>query len=203
MELLNPDWHQSRPSSADVQQMCSSIEINPVTLPEHPFREFLTAMRESHDRGGAYLVAFEIGADPVFDWFAARNRLCEERLLDRLFRHPAIQAMLPELSIPPELQSSVEHGFQMSDQFSFDGVIAHSLYYGGAYWNARGDARAEKALALDVCEAMFGLRFGEVIFAVNYEPWTPWFRGIAWDLTAVLFDRRTRKLWVLAVTDTD
>jgi hypothetical protein len=203
MELLNPSWNQSRPTFSDVQEMCRRIAISPVQLPEQPFTRFLTAMRQSHDNGGAHLAAFQVGSDHVFDWYASRNRLCEERLLDRLLTHPIIRAELPELSIPPELQPPAEKSFQMSDQFSLDGAIANGLYYGGAYWKATGDARAEKALALELCDAMFGLRFGDVNLAVSYDAWIPWFKGIAWDLTAVVFDRRTRQMWVLAVTDTD
>jgi hypothetical protein len=203
MELLKPDWNQSRPTFSEVQEMCRRIVIDPVQLPEQPFGRFLTSMRQSHDNGGAYLAAFHVGPDSVLDWYASRNRLQEERLLDRLLTHPIIRAELPELSIPLTLQPPVEKGFQMSDQFSLDGVMANGLYHGGAYWQAKGDGRAEKDLAIEVCDAMFGLRFGEVNLSVNYDAWTPWFKGIAWDLTAVLFDRRTRQMWVLAVTDTD
>jgi hypothetical protein len=65
------------------------------------------------------------------------------------------------------------------------------------------DGKAAKRLALDVCDAMFGLRYGEISMYESYESWTPWFRGIAWDLTEVVFDRRSRRLWVFAITDTD
>ena len=56
-------------------------------------------------------------------------------------------------------------------------------------------------MALDICDAMFGLRYGEVAVLESDEAWTPWFHGIAWDMTEVGFDRRLRRLWVFVITD--
>jgi hypothetical protein len=201
MELLEPDWKQARPTSRDVQEMSQQIILERVSLPSLPFDKFLQQIRQNHDNGGAYIVAFDVGANSIFDWFASRNRLTDERLLDTLLVHPAIRQGLPELFIPSSLGH--ETGFTLSDQFEFDGKLTKALYHGGAYAKAQGNGRAEKLFALEVCEAMFGLRFGEISCYVSYAPWTSWFKGIAWDLTAVIFDRRMRKLWVLSVTDTD
>jgi hypothetical protein len=38
---------------------------------------------------------------------------------------------------------------------------------------------------------------------MSYGVWTPWFKGIAWDVTATIFDRGNRKLWMFVTTDTD
>jgi hypothetical protein len=181
--------------------MCQRIRLEAVRLPEQPFATFLAAMRESHNNGGAFLAEFDVGPDPVFDWYASRNRLWDERVLETLLAHPAIRTALGELSIPSNPQ--FESGFSMENQFAFDGTLASMLYHGGAYSRGTGDGRKEHALALEVCNAMFGLRFGEIICCSNGNAWSSWFHGVAWDLTAVLFDRRMRKLWVLTVTDTD
>lgn len=201
MALLNPDWNQARPSFNEVREMCRHIRLKAVVLPKEPFQKFLSSLRESHSNGGAYLVAFDVGADPVFDWYASRNRLWDERLLEFLMAHSAIREGLSELAIPENPQ--IEKGFSMESQFILGGTLAGILYQGGAYWQATGDGRSEHSLAMEVCDAMFGLRFGEVTCNCNADPWTPWFCGIAWDLTAVVFDRRERRLWILAVTDTD
>jgi hypothetical protein len=49
------------------------------------------------------------------------------------------------------------------------------------------------------------MRFSEVLYFQSHNAWTPWFGAIsiALDWTAVLIDRRLRKLWILAVTDED
>jgi hypothetical protein len=181
--------------------MCRRIELNPTGFPAEPFDKFLISVRRSHDNGGAYLNAFEVGPDRVFDWFASRNRLWDERLLDWLVLHPTIVEAFPELRIPDVPKEG--NGFGMADQFLLDGTVATILYNGGAYSHAIGNGREEKELALEVCDAMFGVRFAEITCNTNYDAWTPWFKGIAWDLTVVIFDRRFRKLWMVAVTDTD
>jgi hypothetical protein len=174
-------------------------------LPSEPFAKFIEHLRKSHDTGGAYLAAFDVGPDPVFDWYASRNRLSEDGLLEGFVTRPVVRDALPELRIPVSIQptDACNTGFRMFDQFLLDGTLANVLYQGGAYHKSQGDGRTEKTVALEVCDAMFGLRYGEILCNPNYDAWTPWFKGIAWDLTIVVFDRRTRCIWLLAITDTD
>jgi hypothetical protein len=93
--------------------------------------------------------------------------------------------------------------FRLTSSFLFDGQLAQVLYAGGAYTSTRGDGKAEKENSLAFCEALFGLRFSEISHFSSQSAWTPWFGSIAWDWTAILFDRRVRALSILAVTDTD
>ncbi len=199
-ELLEPDWAQERPRAEEVQLMCRRIGLSSVNLPKEPFRRFLYQLRQSHDAGGAHLAAFDVSTDRTFDWFASRNRLTEDTLIDSLVVHPTIRGALPDLSIP---EREVQIGLSPADPFLLDGRFAHCLYSGGAYWEPKGSGGNDKALAMDVCEAMFGLRYGEVSLAESSKAWTPWFHGIAWDLTEVVFDRRLRRLWLFAITDLD
>jgi hypothetical protein len=180
--------------------MSRRLRLNQVTLPAQPFGEFLRRLRQSHDHGGAQLAAFDVGPDDTFDWFASRNRLTDEDLIDSLIIQPAIRAALHDLAIP---EFKVRTGLVLGDPFQLDGRFAHSLHHGGAYWSAKENGRAAKNLALEVCDAMFGLRYGEIALAESGVAWSPWFHGVAWDLTEVLFDRRLRKLWIFALTDTD
>ena len=204
-ELLTPDWQQPRPSPADVQKMWARIALTPVDLPSEPFAKFIEQVRMNHDNGGAYLAAFDMEPDSVFDWYASRNRLSEDGVLEGFVTHYVVRGALPKLRIPDSIQptDACNTGFRMFDQFLLDGTLAHVLYQGGAYHKSQGDGRAEKSFALEVCDAMFGLRYGEILCNPNYDAWTPWFKGIAWDLTIVVFDRRTRRMWLLAITDTD
>ena len=200
-ELLTPDWKQLRPSAADVAEMWARIEVVPASPQLQVFDEFIKRVRESHRNGGAYLAAFDVERYPVFDWFASRNRLTDEELLDSLLGHPSIRRSLPELFMLSPLR--VKSGLAMYDQFLLDGTLARVLYSGGAHSQSPDDGRAEKVFALNVCEAMFGLRYGEVSCYLSNKRWTRWFKGEAWDITVVVFDRRTRRLWILAITDTD
>jgi hypothetical protein len=199
-KILEPDWTQPRPLRSEVQLISRHIGLSNVNLPEEPFGEFLRCLRESHNNGGAYLAAFEVSQDHIFDWFASRNRLAEEGLMDALIIHPTIRRTLRDLAIP---ESIVQTGFALSDPFQLDSSFARCLYSGGAYSTPRDDGRNAKRMAMDVCDAMFGLRYGELALFQTSEAWTPWFHGIAWDLTVIAFDRRLRKLWIFAITDTD
>ena len=107
---------------------------------------------------------------------------------------------MPDVRIP---ESKVDSGLTLGDPFLLDGRFAHSLHQGGAYWTPKENGRPAKTLAVAICESMFGLRYGEIALAESHNAWTPWFHGIAWDLTEVVFDRRLRRLWIFALTDTD
>src|SRR6516164_1320552 len=100
MDLLVPDWNQRKPTPDNVREMVQRIQLTPVRLPAHPFDKFLDRVRDSHVNGGAHLAAFNVGPDDVFDWFASRKRLWEERILDLLVLHPVIAEAIPELRIP-------------------------------------------------------------------------------------------------------
>ena len=198
--VLKPNWSQSRPSATEVQLACDRLKLVPVTLPTAPFDEFLSRLRESHTNGGAQIAGFDVPQDAIMDWFASRNRLSDEGLLDLLLAHATVRQSLPDIAVP---DSGAATGLALADAFLLDGRFAHCLHFGGAYSSRTDDGKVAKRLALDVCDAMFGLRYGEISMYESHESWTPWFCGRAWDLTEVVFDRRLRRLWVFAITDTD
>lgn len=201
MELLEPDWNQLKPSWDEATEMCARVQLTQVIATNEPFKIFAGSINKSHRNGGLQLAGFEVGFDTVFDWFASRNRLTEFDVLDHLLVRSSIREALPELAIPETFANGT--GFGLSTCFTIDGDLARCLYHGGAYHRAIGDGRMEKELAIRVCEAMFGLRYGEVSRYTSSQMWAPWFRGIAWDSSDVLFDRRRRRLWIIAITDTD
>jgi hypothetical protein len=201
MKLLEPDWNQPKPSPSEATEMCSRVQLTRVLLHDQPFNVFAESINNSHTNGGLQLAAFEIGVNAIFDWFASRNRLTEFDVLDSLLVRPTIREALPELGVPDNLPDGA--GFGLSTSFTLDGNFAHSLYHGGAYHKKTGDGRREKELAARVCDAMFGLRFAEVSRYTSSKTWTRWFGGIAWDSSDILFDGRLRRLWIIAITDTD
>lgn len=212
MELLEPDWNQPRPEVNEVLRMCGQIELEEIELRSDAVTQVLQCLRESHSNGGAMLATMALGSERVLDWFASRNRLLEWDILPRILRREQIGACLAELKIgtrkdligeSENCPISASDGFKMDNAFLFDGQLAARLHSGGAYSHPRGDGKVEKQLALNFCDALFQQRFSEVSLFTNYEAWTPWFHGIAWDWTAVVFDRRNRMLHILAVTDTD
>lgn len=115
-------------------------------------------------------------------------------------------AFLRDLGIGNEYElgdCEYDGNFRVTSSFLFDGELAQALYFGGAYTSAQGDGRAEKEQSLGFCDALFGLRLSEVWYCSSHSAWTPWFRNIACDWTAILFDPRLRALSIVAVTDSD
>jgi len=204
--LWRPSWEQTRTA-------CRQVALSPIALSAEVFEQVITRLRESHSNGGAHLAAFHVAPDEVFDWFASRNRLLEDSVLTSILSRPEVRHALPDLLIDPEPEDSADipktgfsadaKGFTFENPFLVDSHLAFALYNGGAYWEAKGDGSSEKQLALSFCREVFGLRYSDIAYYISYDAWTKWFSSIAWDWTAIIFDKREHNLWVLAITDTD
>lgn len=193
--------------------MCAGVALEPRKIESSVIDTVLARLRASFSNGWAVFASLKVGADSTFDWYASRNRLLEFEILQSLLHRKSVSEALPDLMIPDEGPSSRETGagktsnptgFQHENQFLFDGQLAAQLFNGGAYSTPhRIEAKEAKQLAMSFCDALFALRYEDISLFTSYDAWTPWFYGIAWDWTAVLFDRRDRTLSILAVTDTD
>jgi hypothetical protein len=213
MSLLSPDWNQGKPTPEEAHAMCRLVPLAQVPVSEANLVSIIRELCRSHANGGAFLAAFEVGPNSDFDWFASRNRLIEFDILPLLLARTEVRDALPALKIEdfPIVENfsttcliANADGFEASSPFKFDGQLSQILFSGGTYGSGvHGDGRAEKEAALRFCDTAFGMRFSEVSYFRSHNAWTRWFGAIAWDWTAVLFDRRLRKLWILAVTDTD
>jgi hypothetical protein len=159
-QCLEPDWNQLRPPPDEVRLMCSRISVSRTELAPEALERLLECIRKSHSNGGAHLAAFTVPPDGVFDWFASRNRLADEHLIDSLIVPPAIREALPQILIP---ESETNTGLEMGDPFLLDGRLARTLYSGSAYTTEAGNGWEAKTLAIEVCDAIFGLRFGEAV----------------------------------------
>ena len=193
--------------------MCASVDLKPVQQEADEITRVMDRLRANHSNGGAFLAVVRIGPDHVFDWFASRNRLPENEILPSLLSRKELRDLVPEVKIPVNLSSvdserlcsiSSSGGFSLDNPFLLDGQLANRLFRGGAYGSdTKISGKAAMQLAADFCEMAFGRRYEEISLFTSYAAWTEWFSGIAWDWTSVFFDRRTRMLWTLLVTDTD
>lgn len=210
MTLLEPRWDQPKPTAAEAQNMCDKVRLTALGNPTGAIGKILGFLQKSHRDGGALFASFRVGESDVFDWFASRNRLAEYSILATLLRRDEVQKELPDLLLSKQHWGGVSDcsivstdGFTMESPFLLDGRIAQALYAGGAYGQSELDARNAKQLAAAFCEELFEQRYSEIVLFSNFSAWTPWFRGIAWDWTAFLFDRRKRTFAILATTDSD
>jgi hypothetical protein len=106
MGLLIPDWNQPRPTIKDVLEMCRTIRLTALQVPAQPFEMFVTKVRSERRNGGAYLNVFDVGPSPVFDWFASRNRLWDDRLLDWLVLNRQLLRAFPSSVFPTLLEKT-------------------------------------------------------------------------------------------------
>jgi hypothetical protein len=210
MTVLEPRWDQPKPTPAEVQDMCDEVSLTAVGNPTDAIEKVLGFLQKSHRDGGALFASLHVGKSDVFDWFASRNRLAEHSILATLLQRDEVQKELPDLLLSKQQWGGVSEcsivstdGFTMESPFLLDGRIAQALYAGGAYGQSELDARSAKQLAIAFCEELFEQRYSEIVVFSNLSAWTPWFRGIAWDWTAFLFDRRKRTFAILAITDSD
>jgi hypothetical protein len=198
--LLEPDWKQEKPARAEVENLTSALRLR-VSAPETPnVLAVLAQLRTDRGNGGAHLVRIDVAPNRVFNWYASRNRLYEHGVLTKLLTHPDVVDAVRDVNLD---RATCEPVFTLLATFDFDCIVANALFTGGAYSTHRGDGRAQRYLALALCEELFGARFGEISAYVSHEAWTPWFLSVAWDMTLVAFDRRTSTLWLLVATDED
>lgn len=191
--------------------MCAQVDLTVVRKSTDAVERVLNLLRNSHRYGGALFASFLVGESDVFDWFASRNRLAEYSILAVLLGRAEVRKELPDLLSTersdgdPSSGCSIvsTDGFKMESSFLLDGRIAQALHGGGAYGQSELDSRAAKQLATAFCEELFEQRYSEIVLFSNFDAWTPWFRDIAWDWTAFLFDRRKRTFAILAITDSD
>jgi hypothetical protein len=159
--VLEPFADQKRPTFQDVLAAIQAVEIVAHRLSGALLDDVERRLRETHSNGDALIAAFDIAPNAALDWFASRNRFAEEEILPRLFGQETVTATLPALTIPLPMRSPCVR-FKLESSFRIDGILAQLLYQGGAYWQAHGTGRAEKELALAVCDTLFDLRYGEV-----------------------------------------
>lgn len=196
--------------------MCAYVGLEPIPQTNERVEQVLNRLRATHSNGGAFLAVVRVGADEIFDWFASRNRLLENEILSLLLHRNEIRALLPEVKIAESTEDisvaesqdacsiTASNGFSFDNPFLLDGQLAQRLFAGGAYGpSLKISGCAAMQLASDYCDAAFDRRYEDVSLFSSYAAWTPWFAGIAWDWTSVLFDRCERKLWILALTDED
>ncbi len=213
MDLLSPDWNQLKPSREQAWTMCQHIPLAQVLINLEHFESALNRLRTSHSNGGVVFGAFQIphkeystglrheidcssSISCLASWLGERSK--------RLFQYYPSRNFRRQRSALRIVSSRMRMVLKCQIRFSLMANWPRNYIEVGAYSpSGVGDGREEKEAAMQFCNAMFGLRFSELLFYVSYRAWTPWFEGIAWDWTAVLFDRRFRYLWLLAVTDTD
>ena len=74
---------------------------------------------------------------------------------------------------------------------------------GGAYKQFAGPPEEAKRRAMAFTGALFGNRYLDVHVFRTSTCWSKWFLDVAWDLTWIVADDRTRRAFLICLTDTD
>ncbi len=194
------DYSSWLPTDQQRRRSLERLRFSSVGVVAEPVLELIGAFRAMLVNGGAYAAAFEVvESDEVASWFIRRNRP-EYGLVDQLLRSPAFAEAVPEMM---QLGHILPTGLERSQSLLLDGELASSLQWGGAYTHPPMPGAQAKRLASAFCAAVFGDRYDDVAVDYSSARWTHWFKGVAWDSTWVITDRRYRRLTVVCITDVD
>lgn len=196
----DPDYAAWLPTEQQREQSLQRLRFSPVPDVPQPVLEVVEAFRGMLSNGGAHVACFDVvESDAVAAWFIRRHR-AEYTLADRLVRSTAFAEALPEVT---ELGLAGPTAFERSRSLVLDGELASALQWGGAYTDPPMPGAQAKALGSAFCAALFGERYDDVAVDHSSARWSSWFKGIAWDGTWVVTDRRHRRLTALCITDVD
>ena len=195
------DWSSKwLPTEEQREQSLQRVRFRPVPVVAEPVLEVVDVFRTMLTNGGAHVAGFDIvESDEVAAWFVSRNRN-EYGLADRLVRSAAFAEALPDVAGPGPAAAT---GFERSSSLTLDGELARSLQWGGAYTDPAMPGARAKALGSAFCASLFENRYDDIDVDYSGARWSYWFKGIAWDSTWVITDKRHQHLSVLCVTDVD
>lgn len=224
--LLEPQ-HVGRVSYEKRETICDEL---PLSVPDQEAvvpdqaQELVTILDDIHVNGGASLGVLRVLPEERFDWSLSRggSRLLRRRVLSSL----ELSEVLPELDLSADRKHDMfdDIEWETYPSYTLDGYLASDLVYGGAYYNfleppfqdseetvpgyehipeSYGDRTDAKRLGERFVDAVFDERYDEFTVAFTDEGWCDWFEMEIWNRTYFCFDRRTRLVWVLAVTGMD
>lgn len=198
---VDVDWSSKwLPTEQERKQSLQHLRFHPASVAAEPVLQLVSVFRAMLTNGGAHVAAFDVvESDDAAAWFISRNR-DEYQMADRLVRSAAFAEAMPDVATPGLTPVT---GFERGSSLILDGELARSLQWGGAYTNPSMSGDRAKAMGFAFCDSIFGDRYDDIDVDHSGARWSYWFKGIAWDSTWVITDKRYRHLTVLCITDTD
>lgn len=188
------------PTEGQRKQSLQHLELRSVPVAAQPVHEVVAAFRAMLTNGGAHAASFAVlESDDMAAWFVSRNR-AEFGLADRLVCSAAFAEAMPEVTKPG---LAAVTGFERSSSLILDGELARSLQWGGAYTEPSMPGAQAKKMGSAFCASLFGDRYDDIDVDYSSARWSYWFKGVAWDSTWVITDKRRRHLTALCITDVD
>jgi hypothetical protein len=201
------DWSAQRPNERQIARSHGKLRYAPVAVDGVATQRILDELRRVLSNGGALLAGFQVeDDDEVCHWFSSRNRFGEYGFFRHFLESPGLRATLPELvsgGIAPWVREADLFEESFTGAYTLDGWLARILTSGGAYGRFTGTAGQAKQLGVDVSRELVAERFDEFVIYESHQPWSGWFGGVASDTTVVAIDLAFRRVYLLALTDTD
>lgn len=199
MEELQIDWNQERPTDSEVTQLWKEIRISQLTNFSDGFEQLRKSINETHVNGGIQFHKFHLTGNKHFNWFASRNRLDEINFINKILNRPELEVYRKNLQI--NSKPKFKRIGWSTDIFELPSILARKLNQGGAY--KKLDSVTSWEIATDFVKQEFENRFDEFeMFNIAIEN-AEWFYDIAWDWTAMIYDKRKTELNIIDITDTD
>lgn len=158
----------------------------------------LAHLRDVHTNGGALLASFDVENDNASDWGPWLDQL-----VGRFLSSPELRSALPELFDDPPYLETPSLKPASYGALLVEGFLTGKLMVGGAYTRFRGTTQEARDVAAAAVEEVVQGRYFDFWVYYTWQPWTPWFLSVAWDLTGVAVDTKNKRLTLLVLTDTD
>jgi hypothetical protein len=195
------DWDAPHPSLDAVTVSHSRIRFAPTTVNSEAAQLLVETFRSILTNGGAYIAAFTVeDVDDAGHWFLSRNRFEEYDFVRCLIASEGLAEAMPAV-VAEGVDTDAD--FRFSNPLSLDGNIAAQLKWGGAYGSFDGSGAEAKKLGAGFSGDIIGDRYDDFRIDETSDGWSPWFHAVAWDHTWVITDKRSQRVTLLCITDTD
>ena len=141
---LEIDWKGFPPTSEQVQSMWNSVHFH-VLENEMEQHSLIRAYREINSfEENVIFLQLKGPEDPIFSWYASRNRLPEINFFNRFLQSPAIASHTEDLTFDTSLQTEIT--FDLISGFCLGGSLAEDLFWGGTVNKYNGTAAKQRNL---------------------------------------------------------
>lgn len=163
--------------------------------------DFVRALSACYTNGRVVHRCFRMPVHPIFEWYASRDKFHEMGFFEKVWLCPSVESELP-MKID-DLNFYSRGIFEPSSPFVMGGLLAWTLFCGGAYSLNPASAREAKQLSDSAAEELIGDAYDSTLLYKCDSAWSDFFHDVAWDSTWVLIVPKDRLIHVILATDTD
>ncbi len=168
----------------------------PITESDSSINALLEIISNIYLNGGALYYSFKVENIKIFD-----NVAEVPEYIEKIIIHEEVLPVLSDLEI--DLPLKVKFNFKEINIIDFKVQLVNNLMAGGAYSGYVEGLPKLKGIVEDACNSLFKKQINEVKVFYSSSAWSEWFGDMNWDSTWFFFDRASKKIHILCVTDMD